>query len=372
LEEPALVEIKFNWSHGHSTPKLSITHDYHSGELDERFWNPFPENYRIQWMVRNEDFFILRWGDPDFIRNHIKENLHEYVNGYFIGSEGYIPALDYSHVPSPDKTWQYGFEKQWMFYKTWGRLLYDQTTPDRYFEMILEKKYGEGMGNPMLKAYKLACKMPLRMASFYRSTWDYTLYSEGFIAAEPSSRDRYFDRSSPFISILEWMDHQTLDPDWISIRDYVRDQRETEKEADGKINPLQLADLSEQDSREALSVTENLAKFESEYSGAFKSELMDLATWSYLGLYLADKIRAGVALENYRYTGDPADKEKAIVYLEKCLEHWDQVIHLTKDRYNPVPHVSTEHYGDEYTSFSWEALRPQVERDIHLARTFEK
>ncbi|WP_234364054.1 hypothetical protein [Lunatibacter salilacus] len=28
--------------------------------------------------------------------------------------------------------------------------------------------------------------------------------------------------------------------------------------------------------------------------------------------------------------------------LEKCLEHWDQVIAFTKDRYNPTPNVTSQ------------------------------
>lgn len=63
LPDTTLVEIKFNWSHGHSTPLLALTHDAHSGKVDNGYWSPMPDNYRIQWMIRNEDFFILRWGN---------------------------------------------------------------------------------------------------------------------------------------------------------------------------------------------------------------------------------------------------------------------------------------------------------------------
>ena len=367
LEEPALVEIKFNWSHGHSTPKLAITHDYHSGELDERFWNPMPQNYRIQWMIRNEDFFILRWAQPDFIREHIKENSKEFVNGYFIGSEGYIPAMDYSHKPSPVKTWQYAFEKQWMFYKTWGRLLYQPETPDSYFSDQFELRYGKGVGAPLLEAYKLASNMPLRLASFYRSTWDYTLYSEGFIEAEPSSKTEWFDRSSPFISIDQLIHHETLDPNMISIVDYCSKIMDKEKIGPEQITPLALAEISEKDSRKALEFIKPLYAQTSEYSGALVSELDDVATWSYLGIYFADKLRAGVALQDFRNTGNIEKKNQAIALLKKCLGHWDQVIKYTKDRYNPTPHVSTQRYGDEFQEFSWELLRPQVERDIQIA-----
>ncbi len=128
-----------------------------------------------------------------------------------------------------------------------------------------------------------------------------------------------------------------------------------------------LADLSEQDGRKALSIVESLEPRVNEYSGALKSELDDVVTWSYLGLYFADKLRAGVALEIYRTTGSTEKKTEAIKYLERCVEHWDSVIEYTEDRYMPVPHVSTQRYGDEYKEFSWSLFRDQVVRDIELA-----
>ena len=152
LPDTTLVEIKFNWSHGHSTPLLALTHDAHSGKVDNGYWSPMPENYRIQWMIRNEDFFILRWGQPDFIRKHIAQNTEPYVNGYFVGSEGYIPAKDFSHLPDAHRTWNYAFEKQWLFYQVWGRLLYDPSTPDAVFAASFEQRYGKGKGSSLMKA----------------------------------------------------------------------------------------------------------------------------------------------------------------------------------------------------------------------------
>jgi hypothetical protein len=366
LPDDVLVEIKFNWSHGHSTSKLAITHDYHSGKLDERFWLPPPTNYKIQWMIRNEDFFILRWGQPDFIRKHMEVNRKDYVNGYFIGSEGYIPAQDYFTKPSSTKTWQYAFEKQWLFYKVWGRLLYQEDTPDTYFALAFDQRYGKEIGTPLLRAFKLASNMPLRLASFHRSTWDYTLYSEGFIEAEPSSPTAVFDRSSPFISIDEFIYHETLDPAMQSIPEFVQSVEKGQPFPEGTITPTALADSSEHDSREALALVELLRGYVTPYSGALVSELDDVATWSYLGLYFATKIRAGIALESFRITGDQDKKRDAIRHMRACLEYWDNVVAFTKDRYMPTPHVSTQHYGKEFESFSWESLRPQVVRDIEI------
>lgn len=367
LSEPALVEIKFNWSHGHSTPHLAITHDFHSGELDSRFWEPLPESYRIQWMVRNEDFFTLRWGQPDFIRAHLRENAHDAVNGYFVGSEGYIPAVDYASRPGIARNWQYAFERQWMFYLLWGQLLYDPDANDDIFEDAIALRFGREVAGDLYAAYRLASQMPLRLASFYRSTWDYTLYSEGFMAPEPAHKDATFDRSSPFITINEFIDHETLDPRYVSIRDYVTARLSGQSLGDS-VTPLQLADQSTADSREALKHLQALRLHAQAGSGGLNAELDDLATWAYLGLYMADKIRAGVHLQTYRQTGDTNQQQEAISLLTKCLAHWDSVIVHTEQRYQPMPHVANEYYKEGFDSFSWAQLRTEVVRDIELAR----
>jgi len=366
LPDPALVEMKFNWSHGHSTPKLSITHDYHSGELDARFWEPNPSNYKIQWMVRNEDFFILRWGQADFIRKHILWNKKPYVNGYFIGSEGYIPAVDYAAKPGSPRDWQYAFQKQSLFYTLWGRLLYDPETSDRVFERVLAAQFGNDVAQPLFEAYNLASKVPLHLASFYRSTWDYTLYSEGFLAAEPAdSKSPYFDRSSPFISVREWMHHEVLDSSLCTIKEYV--MHADGKNNAGKISPPALADSVEEDCRNALRLIDQLER-NGINQPSFFSTKEDLIVWSYLGLYFAEKVRAGVALMTYETKGIEKEKEQAVNSLKTCLRYWDEIIAHTRNRYLAVPHVSTEHYGPEYQRFSWELMRPQVLKDISLAQ----
>jgi len=71
LDGPIWAEIKFNWSHAYSSPKLIKVH---GGKLNDTYFKPEPKNYKIAWMARNEDFFCLRWGVPDFIREHIAAN----------------------------------------------------------------------------------------------------------------------------------------------------------------------------------------------------------------------------------------------------------------------------------------------------------
>jgi hypothetical protein len=112
-----------------------------------------PENYRICWMARNEDFFALRWSEPDFVRQHIALNGQPYVGGYFLGSECYIPAKDHMTRPELDRPWRWAFQRQWLYYMTWGRLLYDPETPDDVFAAACEARYGPA-GRELFAALK--------------------------------------------------------------------------------------------------------------------------------------------------------------------------------------------------------------------------
>jgi len=366
LPAPALVEIKFNWSHGHSTPAFTLTHDSHSGKRDDGYWNPLPTNYRIQWMVRNEDFFILRWGQPDFIRRHIAQNVAPYVNGYFVGSEGYIPAKDYSHVANAHRTWDYAFEKQWLFYELWGRLMYDPATPDAVFEGSFANRYGLKSGKAMLEATAAASQMPLRLASFFRATWDYTLYSEGFLSPMPTGG--LADDVSSFISIDELIDHATLDASYLSITGYTRLVSEHKTVPAGKISPLVLADLLDADGKRVIALVDEIRP---NASPTLACELADLETWAYLSHYFADKLRAGVALHTYRMTGDQSNQQRAFALLTNCLGHWRRVSDLTASHYHEIPYMEGNTFGGnaykDALRFSWKKYLSQVERDLKLA-----
>jgi hypothetical protein len=362
LPDRTIVEVKFNWSHGHSTPNLSITHSNDQGTIMREFWDPAPENYFIAWMIRNEDFFVLRWGDPGFIRDHIRTNNLDYVEGYFIGSEGYIPAMDYSHLEDhPHKTWQYAFEKQWLFYHLWGRLTYYPEESNETLARAVENRYGNIDGLKMLKAYSLASKVPEYLASFYKGTWDFTLYSEGFMAAWPIGFD---DGKSPFISIEELVKHETLDPSYLSISEYCRQIYEGLTVGEEFITPLELADMLQNDCTTTMNLLRELK--DPGHEPALLSELDDLETWCHLGYYFADKLRAGVSLETYNLGLDPDDRVKALEYLESCVGHWGNVIQLTRDRYRPMPYVSMGHHEQkwpDFKAFHWELFRDDVKAD---------
>jgi len=341
------VEFKYNWSHGHSSNRLHIVH---GGKLTDTYWNPAPANYRVVWTMRNEDFFVLRWGDPNYIRDTIANNGEDWVGGFIIGSECYIPAKDYIHGDGPHRTWKYAWERQWLFYKLWGRLLYDPATPDEVFEAELAHRYGVGRGAGLLNAYRLASRVPLRIASFTRGTWDGDLYSEGFVTQKA-------ERKVTFLDIDYMINREVLDPRYISIAEFVKNGGK----AEGRISPLDLAGTLDRDAAEAQRIV-TAVRAQSGVSPTLECELADIEAWNALGRYVAAKLRGGVALATFRAGGDAAQQKRAVTELETAAGYWKQLASTIESHDRPViPYIFDP-------KFSWSKWLPDVQKDIETAR----
>jgi hypothetical protein len=357
FEGPIWVEMKFNWSHAHSTPQLVKVH---GGKLGDTYFEPQPKNYKVTWQARNEDFFALRWGVPDFIRQHIALNgAPDYVGGYFVGSETYIPALDYFTATKEPVNWKWAFERQWLFYKLWGRLLYAPQTPDAVFQAEFTRRYGAKAAN-LLQAYSLASSTQLRLASLYSSTWDFTLYSEGFLALQG-------ERTS-YISVDRLIEQPTMDPDYVSVKEYVETTSNGGAFGAGRITPLALAEMLERDNREALQLVNGI---ETAGNASLMYEIADVKTWANLGLHLAEKLRGAIALQQYRAGGSDENRQQAIEHLTRALGFWDEVIQITRPIYRDMRLTHYNHNGFERNDdnlFHWALIRDEVAKDVEIAR----
>jgi hypothetical protein len=361
IEPPVWADLKFNWSHAHSTTTLIKVH---GGKLYGTYWDPLPEKYKITWTARNEDFFCLRWGGSDFVREHIKTNTPAYVGGYFIGSETYIPAKDYFTNPEIKVNWNYAFERQWLFYKIWGRLLYSPSTPDDVFKNEFVRRYGK-KAEVLFEASSLAGKTPLRLASSFDCSWDFTLYSEGFMALNPD------DKRVEYISIDRQINQPPLDTSYVSILEYVNSITAKKAIDKNKITPPMLASMLEKDCRKALHLVKHVHPAG---NTSLMFEIADIRTWANLGLFFSEKIKAGVELQTYRSIGNAVHKKNAVTHLEHALHYWDAIIGITRPLYNDMPLVHlSEQDGkswkeNDHLRFHWQYLRPDVVKDIEIAK----
>ena len=361
FEGPIWVEMKFNWSHGHSTPKLEKVH---GGKLGNTYFEPLPQNYKIVWQVRNEDFFALRWGVPDFIRQHIALNGQaSYVGGYFIGSETYIPALDYFTAVDDPVDWKWAFQRQWLFYKLWGRLMYDNTTPDSVFQAEFNQRFGK-KGDNLLNAYALASNTQLQLASLYDSGWDFTLYSEGFLALQGDY--------TKYISVEQLINHPTMASEYVSVGDYVAATTAGLSFAQDKITPPKLVAQLIQDNQQALKLVKDISV---KGNASLMYEVADIKIWANLGLHLAAKLQGAMALKQFQLSGDKSQQQLAINHLQQALAYWDEVIKISRPIYKDMKLTHYNHnffVANDDNLFHWALIRDQVKADIDIARNSSK
>jgi len=342
LDEDVWIEFKFNWSHGHTSPRLSIVH---GGMLTDTYWTPPSDKYKAIWTMRNEDFFVLRWAQPDFIREFIRLNSQSYTGGCFIGSECYIPAKDFI-TQTQHQHWDYAFQRQWLFYKVWGNLLFDPQTSNDSFALALEQKFPGVDGTELLRAWTLASNCANRLGSFYRATWDGKLYSEGFAnnggklirVDELIKQPKVLDEAL-YLSINETVNQGIQDPT--------------------RITPLQLANQLDADCQEALRLVAKTAKAST--SPTLAIELNDIVCWTWHGRYFAQKLRGAVALARYRKDKNKTDQQAAVTHLTQANECWLKLVEHV-EKYN-VP-VMPYQFDREY---SWRKQLTRVEQDIRTA-----
>ena len=337
------TEVKFNWSHGHSSPHLR---KIHGGASSDLMWNPPPDNYEVAWMVRNEDFFVLRWAEPGFVREHIRENGLPGVGGYLTGSECHIPAADYITHPDSDASYQWAFERQWLFYQVWGRLLHDPSTSDRRFESLIDRRYGEGVGAVLLPAMRSAGRVPLRIATFLNFTWDHTLYAEAML------------NRTGVVTIDQLIDATPLEPDWMSVREFVALGELTSAKQE-RTTPLTIASQSERDAVHALEQVGPLG----EPPGRLGDEVADVRAWAHLGLYFANLLRGAIELARVDAGDGDGDGDEAVRLASRALAEWDRIVAHTEHRYRPVPLQILED-----RMYSWAELRGDVARSVDIAR----
>lgn len=159
---------------------------------------------------------------------------------------------------------------------------------------------------------------------------------------------------------------------YLSISKYCQLKNDALSISEESITPLELAQKLQETSANSLTINNKLRS--SENSPTLKPELDDLETWCQLGFYIADKIRAGVSFEMYRLIGQEREKLRTLEYLEKCVDHWENVIRLTGGRYDPMPYVSMGHHEQrwpEFKAFHWKYFLKDVEADIEFVKKTE-
>jgi len=314
--------------------------------------------YRIVWHLRNDTIHTYRWGDPDFVRQVVRNCKQDWSVGYLMGEERTQRGIDdeLTEEARRHQTWKYHHERHWFRFLLWGRLGYDPTIPDERWIAIFEKRYGKEVAERLFIAMKYASKIIPLVSRFHFNymngdwapEWCAGSWNTGF------GRGRnYRDGRDDFHDIIEFIFNHTIDDRILDIPEHVA-TRVTALETYGPGAVAASVEGVAQLARNAAAVARKAG-----VQGEAWTLCQELDALAWLGLYYAAKIEAAAHLMIHFAEGNEAAQQRAVAKLEFARDAWRKVIKRGATLYRRAAEGSR----------SYSRLLPRVKRDILIAKT---
>jgi len=243
-----------------------------------------------------------------------------------------------------------------------GRLLYNPNTSDDFFENEFEQRFPK-KGEKLFEAQKKASVVPLVIGSWQNASWDFSLYSEGFLYSTKIN-DKKVQKLIPLTDMAE---KTPMEPDYLSIADFLANENGVPA---GKISPYHLADSLETICIQALS---DVKRVKPGKNVELLYELTDIKAWANLGLYFSNKLRAAVEYKRFKTSNEVKDLEKSIEWLTKATENWHALVEATTPVYKPVPLTHFCENDPQYKEelFHWSIVETQVNEELEWLKSLK-
>jgi hypothetical protein len=306
--------------------KYSKAHMYATvvpGWMTDNEQSALRKNGLQSWQtVRNDSFYFVHWGDPDFARAYLNGLLGqgELFRGFLMGSDGFCPTRVFY---SKDSVTQGILEVQrrWYLNMLWGRLAYNPATPDAVFKNYLALRYPDVSPEKLFTAWSRASRGLPKATELVHGTMklDFQWWPEG------CQSHKGFVTAAQFADAI---------PGKGSVLCSIADS--AAKRCNGGKSSYALADEIEADALSALSIVNGMSAAPNTELGVASN---NIKTMSYLTLYYAYKIRGATHLK-------ANEKEKARDALGTACCWWMKYSSLMDSMFMGMKMQRTEHLPD--------------------------
>ncbi|MGD0777111.1 MAG: hypothetical protein ABSC05_30190 [Candidatus Solibacter sp.] len=346
---PVYLDIKFNGEHMYSSVEPHV--------LDPKWVALAHGRYRLLWHLRNDDVFILRWGDPDFVRETVRHMAGADTAGFVEGSEVDVPGPDRIHTETAKAhlDWQYKFEKHWFRYMLWGRVGYNAAEPDATWLGHFQRRFGAA-GDDVYEAMHQSGKIVPLITSYHWNYMNGDWYPEGSIGSWNTSYEQpriNYRRAAMYHDIRTYIFNNTIGGEMANIPEFVAGSKKT--------SPLEVADRLEQYGTRTLDSIARARGHVERGAKEFACTDADLMAYGNLGIYYAEKLRGAAHLARWMFGAGEPEQKQALAHLELALKAWRGVVAATENHY-------VTHEVWLFGQFDWKRYLPDVEADIRIAR----
>lgn len=315
---PCPFEISFKYSQAHMY-----------ANTDPAFIRPFlqekKEDCKIWLTVRNDDFYMFRWGDPDYARAYLRQMPVEVMSGYYMGADGYTWGRD--ALDRRDSSHPLVVAKMWYMFQIWGMLSYRPDLPTDFFIRELETRFHVD-GKQLYQTWQAASRIIPQVNCVHWHDFDFQWYPEGCCMYNSPPTDKLV-----FADINEFVSCPSAPGSrFDSVAAYC--DNVLAAKASEKQSPLESADLIYANAVQALQGVEAIRALAAEEEECDRT-LDDIQALGYLGLYYAQKLRAAVALCLYRKTGRKEYQRQAVRLLKPAGALWKRYSAKCAQMYKP-------------------------------------
>ncbi len=339
----------FNTGHKYARARLYSTTT--SPYLDMEYRSDLERNQVPCWLnLRNDDLFLLRWGDADYVREflqNVPRDLMRYEAGFYMGPDGFVFGREFVSK-DPDLHGRLEIDKHWYRFMLWGRLSYDLTLTRDYFEQRLTQRSPTTDAALVYDAWQAASQIVPLVNRFFFRVNDFQFSPEGCID------------NHGFLSLDQFFEHPPLRGSGIlSVQEYAKTVL-ADNPFDG-ITPMEVADRLDALAQKSLDGVDEL-EASGEAGKELAATLNDIRAMAYLGRYYGDKIRGAAQVAVFR--ADPSrdeHKQRAIQYLTEAVQDWEAYAKVASSAYQPQLYSRT-HYLD------WWKIRDDVANEVEVIR----
>jgi hypothetical protein len=312
------MSYKYSAAHMYSAPapRLIYTKD---GDVPA----DLARTQKKTWLeVRQDDFYYLHWGHPQFARDYICAfpDKDKYIQGFFYGSDGWTATRDFYSKADVHKN-VLDIKRLWYTQMLWGRLSYNPETSDQVFINEMAYRYPEAPATTLFGAWSDASRgLPLAAEVIQGSLcFDFHWWPElcqgnkGFLTIKD------FTKATPSIG-----------SELCSIK---------ESAAGGCPNGLSSDDVADKVQMMAESALKKLATISADGNPDLEVNIKSIRAQAHLSLYYAEKIRAA--------TAKAADRnEDARTALGKAEGHWKNYTRIMDGMFIGADMLRTRDFED--------------------------
>lgn len=317
---PGKFEISFKYSQAHmySDTKPGFIRDF----LAEN-----TSGVKVWLTVRNDDYYMYRWGDPLFAKEYLLNIPKSCVTGFYMGPDGFTWGRDYMTRNSMGH--ELVWNKMWYMFRIWGQLSYNISLADSYFIDEIKNRFclDQTSSEMLYEAWEESSRIIPELNCIHWHDFDFQWYPEGCCMYENPPSDKLC-----FANIHEFESCSAMPyTNYGSAEEYAKSL--AEEKLFTKISPEKIADSIENHSLKAYEMVEKLKeRCENE---EFVKTLYDIEAMSWLGRYYAKKEKAAILLCLYKMTGNACHKGEAVELLSDAYGYWKIYSNMTVNAYIP-------------------------------------